>query len=118
MREQIAQRRHQHQCINERVHAIERPAAPGGPESSDLISGKRRRLRGLYLRVDVDGGHAARTISNAPPGQRKIIVKRATKTCANCLAVDLNEKIDGPGRSYHDDEGLPPGLREPLRKEC
>src|SRR5260370_42595774 len=97
MREQIAQRRHQHQCVNERVHAIERPTSPGGPESPNLISCERRHLRGLCLRVDVDDGHTARTISNAPPGQRKVIVKRVTKTWANCLAVALNEKINGHG---------------------
>src|SRR5258708_23587017 len=71
MREQIAQRRHQHQCINERVHAVERPASPRGPESPDLISCEWCRLGGLYFRTALASGHIARTISTSVAGGRK-----------------------------------------------
>ena len=44
-RQQLGQRRHEHQRVDERVHAVERPAAPRGPEAADLIRRQRRRAR-------------------------------------------------------------------------
>ena len=40
-RQQIAQGRNQHQGVDEGVHAVERPAGPGGPEAADLVGGER-----------------------------------------------------------------------------
>ena len=39
-REKLAKRGDEDECVDERVHAIERPAAPRGPEAAALIGGK------------------------------------------------------------------------------
>src|SRR5580704_15703990 len=44
-RQKFAQRRQQNQRIDERVHPVEGPAAPRGPESTDLIGGERDGIR-------------------------------------------------------------------------
>ncbi len=45
-REEIAQRGDQDEGIDEGVHAIERPAGPGGPEAADLVLWSAVRRRG------------------------------------------------------------------------
>src|SRR5256885_8429026 len=56
-REQFSQRGHEHQGIDERVHAIERPASPGSPEAANLISRERRRADGFCFDVNPRSGH-------------------------------------------------------------
>ena len=38
VRQQLAQRRYEHERVDHRVHTVERPAAPRGPEAANLIS--------------------------------------------------------------------------------
>ena len=40
-RQQVAQGGHQHEGVDEGVHAVERPARPCGPEAADLVLGQR-----------------------------------------------------------------------------
>src|SRR5271156_4140183 len=40
-RQQIAQRRDEHERVDEGVHAVERPTAPGSPEAADLVARER-----------------------------------------------------------------------------
>ena len=48
-RQQIAQRRDHDQRIQERIHAVQRPTAPGCPEAAHLVGAERRRGgRGHY----------------------------------------------------------------------
>src|SRR5262249_47452019 len=47
LRQQLGQRRREDERIDERIHPVERPAAPGGPEPANLIrreTGARRLL--------------------------------------------------------------------------
>ena len=37
-RQQFAQRRHHHECVDERVHAVNSPSSPGSPEAANLIA--------------------------------------------------------------------------------
>src|SRR5256885_280064 len=58
----------------------------------------------------------AGTISKVAKGEREIGGKRAAKIGVERLAIAANEKINGHRCSHQDDEGLDPGLGEPLRK--
>src|SRR5439155_1014338 len=50
-RQQLGERGHEHERINERVHAVERPSTPRGPEAAHLIWRERRRPRGASREV-------------------------------------------------------------------
>ena len=39
--QEIAQRRHEDEGVDEGIHAVERPSGPGGPEAADLVGGQR-----------------------------------------------------------------------------
>ena len=47
-RQQVPQGGHQHQGIDEGIHAVQRPAAPGCPEAADLVTRERRGARRCY----------------------------------------------------------------------
>src|SRR6185503_393839 len=57
-RQQLGQRGHEHQRVDERVHAVEAPAAPGRPEALDLIRIERRPSRGERRGGGAGGSHA------------------------------------------------------------
>src|SRR4029077_8805230 len=71
-RKQFAQGRHEHQGVNERIHSVERPASPRGPESADLIPREWSELGELRFRMDFGGGHVGGTISKAVEEKSKI----------------------------------------------
>src|SRR6266849_5871508 len=71
--EQHAERGHEHEGIDERVHAVERPSAPRGPEAADLVARERRGhgraaslLRGPYFRTRAGGSPTTRRGSPSP----------------------------------------------------
>ena len=62
-RQEVAQRRNQHQRVNERIHAIERPASPRSPEPANLIARQRNHRRWPCARVRLDNIHDCGNIS-------------------------------------------------------
>ena len=56
-REEFSQRGHKHQCVDERVHTVERPPSPRSPEAANLISREWRDRYCWSFEMDAGGGH-------------------------------------------------------------
>ena len=65
--QQFVERGHEDEGVDERVHPVQRPAAPGGPEGADLIAGKPGHLSRRTCRREA-GGPSRSTARRAGSG--------------------------------------------------
>ena len=108
-RQKVAQRRNQHQRVDERVHAVHGPAAPGGPEAANLVRVQLGfdpdRLRSLCQPPAIPFFNVARFIKCegycSPPHLqtcRQTVIPRSAAT-RNLLLLYIARKADPSLRS-------------------